>query len=426
MTAPARQIGGIAAALLAFNGLVGAGIFMLPGLVSKEFGSFGPWLFPLFGLLMLGIVVPLAAVAARFEISGGPMAYTRAAFGPAAGFQAGWLFYVAKVTTLAANATVFASYAVGLFPRLDSGPVKDAIVIALLGGLGLANWLGLKGAIRLLQWSSLLKAAPLLLFAGLGLFLFRDAIPAPGPLPALSTLETSALVVLYAFMGFENAMVAAGETQDARRTIPRALVRTVLATAVFYFLIQLAFTAVAPDASEDAPMIAFGAAIAGPLGAVVMTLAALASLLGNLHGNVMTTPRLTQAMADQQLLPGWFGRLSARHGTPGNAIGFFTLTAILLALTGGFVALAVLGTVARLLLFLTVFAALPRLRALAGERALPPLPMLAATLLGAALCLWALAQNETRAWGLLAAALGVGALLYAVARRRAGTGPGPR
>ena len=98
----------------------------------------------------------------------------------------------------------------------------------------------------------------------------------------------------------------------------------------------------------------------------------------------------------------------------------------MLALTGGFVALAVLGTVARLLLFLTVFAALPRLRALAGERAWPPLPLLAATLLGAALCLWALAQNEMGAWGLLAAALGVGALLYAVARRRAGAGPGPR
>jgi len=411
-----REIGGFAAALLAFNGLVGAGIFVLPGLVSREFGAFGPWLFPLFGLLMLIVVVPLAAVASRFDISGGPMAYVTEAFGPAAGFQAGWLFYIAKVTALAANATVFAAYAVGLFPSMDGDLQKSAIVVLLLVGLAVANWLGLKRAIRLLEWSSFLKAAPLLLFAAAGLALFWHALPPPGPLPPLTALETSALVIFYAFVGFENAMVAAGDTKDARRNIPRALVRTIVATAAFYFLIQLAFTAVAPDSSEDAPMIAFGAAIAGSVGAIIMTLTALASLVGNLHGNLMTTPRLTQAMGDQNLLPGWFSRISARYGTPANAIWFYALSALALALTGGFVVLAVLGTVARLLLFLMVYAALPRLRAKAGQPALPPLPLLLATLLGSAVCIWALAQNETRAWWLLAASLGVGALLFAAAR----------
>lgn len=411
-----RQIGGFAAALLAFNGLVGAGIFVLPGLVWNQFGAFGPLLFLLFGLLMLAVALPMAAVAARFDISGEPMAYVAQAFGPAAGFQAGWLFYIAKVTALAANATVFAAYAVGLFPDADGDMQKALIVLLLLGGLAVANWVGLKRAIRLLELASVLKAIPLLLFASAGLALFWNALPAPGPMPPLGALETSVLVIFYAFVGFENAMVAAGETKDARRNIPRALMQTIVATAAFYFLIQLAFTAVAPEASEDAPMIAFGAAVAGSVGAVVMTLTALASLLGNLHGNMLTTPRLTQAMADQRMLPEWFGRSGARYGTPGNAILFFTLGALALALTGGFVALAVLGTVARLLMFLMIYAALPRLRARAGERALPPLPLLLATLLGSAVCLWALAQNEPRSWWLLAASLGVGALLFAVAK----------
>jgi amino acid transporter len=419
VTAVKRQIGGLAAALLAFNGVVGAGIFALPGKVFAEFGAFGPWLFPLFGLLMLAVVVPLAAVAGRFDVNGGPMAYIGTAFGPAAGFQAGWLFFIAKVTTLAANATVFASYTVGLFPAADTALVKAVVATLLLAALGVANWLGLKGAIRILEWSSVMKAAPLLLFAVAGLWLFRDRIPAPGPLPALSTLEASALVVLYAFVGFENAMVAAGETQDARRTIPAALLRTIGGTALLYFLIQLAFTAVAPAASEEAPMIAFGAAIAGSFGAVVMTLAALASLIGNLHGNVLATPRLTQAMADQKLLPAWFGRLSRRYGTPANGIFLFTGLAILLALTGGFVVLAVLGTVARMLLYLGMMASLPRLRAMAGERAMPPLPLGLATLLGAGLCLWAVAQNEAQVWAMLGAAVGAGAVLFLVARRRA-------
>jgi amino acid transporter len=414
-----RQIGALAAALLAFNGVVGAGIFALPGLVSAEFGAFGPWLFPLFGLLMLIVVVPLAAVAARFDVSGGPQAYVSAAFGPFAGFQAGWLFAIAKVTALAANATVFAAYAVGLIPALDNVAGRGLVVTLLLLLLGLANWRGLKGAIRLLEWSSLLKASPMLIFAGLGLALFWRELPGPGPLPPLSTVEANALVIFYAFVGFENAMVAAGETRDARRNIPRALVRTVAATAAFYFLIQLAFTAVAPDASTDAPMIAFGAAIAGTGGALVMTLSALASLMGNLHGNVMTTPRLLQAMAEGKQLPGWFARLSPATGTPGNSIWLFTLVALGLALSGGFVALAVLGTVARLILYALVMLALPRLRARAGERALPALPLTLATGLGLAVCLWAMAQNEPRAWLLLGAAVGIGAVFYALARRAA-------
>lgn len=415
---PSRQIGGLAALLLAFNGLVGAGIFVLPGLVFAEFGAVGPWLFPLFGLLMLIVVVPLAAAAARFDVSGGPMAYVGAAFGPAAGFQAGWLYYLAKLTAMAANATVFASYAVGLFPAADGAIPKAVIVVGLLGALGIANWAGLTRAVRLLEWVSVLKAAPLILFACLGLWLFRDALPAPGPLPPLSALEASALVIFYAFVGFENVLVAAGETRDARRTIPRALVQTIVATAAFYLLIQLAFTAVAPAGSADAPMIAFGAAIAGPAGAVVMTLTALMSLVGNLHSNLLSTPRMTGAMATQGLLPGWFGRIDARTGTPANAILFFTLAAILLALSGGFVVLAVLGTVARLILFLMVYAAIPRLRVAGGEQAMPG-PALLAAIGGATLiCLWALAQNEAKAWVLLGASVGVGTVLYLMARRR--------
>lgn len=419
MTVPARPIGGLAAALLAFNGLMGAAIFVLPGLVFAQFGAWGPWLFPLFGLLMLIVTVPLAAAAGQFESSGGPMAYVRAAFGPVAGFQAGWLYYLAKLTALAANATVFASYCVGLFPRADGPVQKGLIVVAVLGGLGVANWVGLKRAVRLLEWVSVLKAAPLILFALAGLALFWQALPAPGPLPPLSKLEASALVIFYAFVGFENVLVAAGVTKDARRTIPRALVQTIAATAAFYLLIQLAFTAVAPAGSAEAPMIAFGAAIAGTTGAAVMTLTALMSLVGNLHSNMLSTPWMTEAMAGQGLLPGWFGRRDGRFGTPGNAILFFTIAAILLALSGGFVVLAVLGTVARLILFLMVTAAIPRLRRAAGLRAMPGPALLAGMLAAGAICLWALAQNEAKAWVLLAASVGVGTLLYGVARRRA-------
>ena len=421
MSAPAagllRDIGPLGAALLAFNGIVGAGIFVLPGLVFKEFGDFGPWMFPLFGLLMLVIVVPLAAVASRFEITGGPVAYVHQAFGAFAGFQAGWLNYVAKATAMAANVTVLAAYAAGLVPALEGDLARAAIIAGVLGLLTAINVVGVRQAVVFLNIASVLKVAPLIGFACAGLWIFGPALAIPTALPALSAVEANALIVLYAFVGFENALVPAGETRDPKRTIPRALIATMAFTVLFYFLIQLAYTAVAPDGSEDAPMIAFGAAIAGGTGAVVMTLAALASLAGNLHGNMLTSPRVTYAMAEQGALPRWFADVHPRFATPANSILIYGAVTLMLALSGSFVWLAVLGTVARLFLYGLVFAALPKLRSDAGERALPSAPMVAALVTGAAILLWAMAQTKADAWVMLGGAVLVGTVLARSSRR---------
>ena len=413
-----RGIGPVGASLIAFNGIVGAGIFMLPGLVHREFGAFGPWLYPLFGLVMLMMVLPLAAAAARFDISGGPVAYVGTAFGPFAGFQAGWLFTLAKLTALAANANVFAAYFTGLFPSLDAAIATPVIITLLVGALVAANLVGVRQSVRLLGAVSILKVVPLLLLVLAALWVFRAHLPAPGPFPPLGRMEGSALILLYAFVGFENVLVPAGETQNARRTIPRALVLTLMLTTAFYMLIQFGFLAADPAASDEAPMMAFGESVMGPTGALLVAFAALASLAGNLHGNLLSSPRLLLAMSDRGVLPAWFGRVNARFQTPANAILAFGGIALLMALTGSFVWLAVLGTIARLFLFLLVYAALPKLRADAGERALPSLGLALTLLLATALCLWAIAQTERDAWLMLGGTVLVGSLLFGLARRR--------
>jgi amino acid transporter len=102
-------------------------------------------------------------------------------------------------------------------------------------------------------------------------------------LPPLSDLEAAALLILYAFVGFENSVVPAGETTDPQRTIPRALIVTIVATALLYFLVQLSFVAVMErGAGGDAPMVAFGFALMGPAGGLLLTAAAVFSLLGNI------------------------------------------------------------------------------------------------------------------------------------------------
>lgn len=410
-----RDIGFFGSAFLSFNGVIGASIFALPATLYADFGAFSPWLFPLFGLLVLLVAVPFSKVAAHFPVSGGPVAYG-AAFGPLASFQLGWIYYVARMTALAANANVFVTYLAAFWPPLAAGLPRALAIAALIALLTIVNIAGVKRAIRLLDALTVLKAAPLLIMAAAGLVMAAGSIELPATLPTLGEIELAALLVLYAFVGFENSVVPAGETRDPGRTIPRALLATILATAFLYFIVQLAYVAVmAPGEGGDAPLVAFGGEVAGPVGAAILTAAALFSLGGNLSANMTATPRATYALARDGLLPGWFGRVSGRFATPANSILFLGLLSALLAISSSFVWLAVASTLARLIVYSASIAALPRLRSREG----PPMSAGIWALMIAAfgICLWAALQSEWPSWRMLLILAGIGLLLYGLARR---------
>lgn len=259
-----RDIGFFGSAFLSFNGVVGAGIFALPATLYAQFGDFSPWLFPLFGLLVLVIALPFARVAAHHPVSGGPVVYA-AVFGPVASFQAGWLYYVARSTALAANANVLITYLATLWAPLADGALRAATIVAVVAAITFINIVGVKHAVRVLDALTFLKAAPLLFVAIFGLIVAGGSITAPTALPPLTELEAAALLILYAFVGFENSVVPAGETTNPQQTIPRALIATIFATAALYFLVQLSYVAVMePGAGGDAPMVAVRNRAHGP------------------------------------------------------------------------------------------------------------------------------------------------------------------
>ena len=400
--------------MLSFNGIVGAGIFILPATLHLQFGAFSPWLFPIFGALILLIAVPFAWQAALFSASGGPVAYT-AVFGPAASFQVGWIYFIARTAALAANANVFATYAAALWPPLGTPAGRVATILALIGLLAWINVVGVRRAIRTLDALSLMKAIPLILLA-IGGLAFAGGAPAPGELPQFGALEAAALVTLYAFIGFENSVVPAGETRSPERTIPRALVTTVILTASLYFIVQLAYIAVMPAGSApDAPLAAMAGQLIGPAGMIILSVTALASIAGNFLGAVTSTPRIPFALAEQGLLPRWFGAVSSRWHTPANAILFMAGLCALLAVTGSFVWLAVVSTLARLFVYSASLAALPATRSRSGR---PVGPVALAVVAGGLLvCLWIAAQSEVRSWLMLGGLVAVGLALYALAAR---------
>ena len=404
-----RDVGIWGAGFLALNGMIGAGIFGLPGKLDAAVGSFAPWLLLLAGLGVMLIALCYADLASRFDSSGGPQLYGATAFGPFVGFQAGWMLYTARAASMAANANVLAAYAGVLWPPLD-GPLT---IIITIGAITLINVVGIRRAVDTLGGMTMLKLAPLLLIGALGLVL----APIPTPmLPDFSAVEGVALVALYAFVGFEAATIPAGETRDPKSAIPRALLLTVAGVTLLYVIVQLAYSA-SGIGESDAPLADLAAQSLGPAGALLLGVTAIFSVLANQLSAVTSISRITSSLADQDQLPRWFGKISPRFATPANSIVTVGGLALALALSGTFVTLAIISTVARLFTYLVCIAAVPRLDHLArtvrwGRGVL--LPAVAAVL-----CLWAASYSKPNEWQAFAAFLVAGSLLYLLARWRA-------
>jgi amino acid transporter len=402
-----RDVGIWGAVFLALNGMIGAAIFGLPGKLDAAVGSFAPWLLMIAGVGVMLIALCYADLAARFDTSGGPQLYASAAFGPFLGFQAGWMLYAARAAALAANAHVLSAYAGALWPPLD-GPVTIIVTIA---AITLVNVVGIRRAVDTLGGMTMIKVTPLLLIGALGLVL--APIPAP-VLPEFSAVESVLLVALYAFVGFEAATIPAGETRDPKKSIPRALLLTVAGVTLLYVVVQLAYSA-SGIGESDAPLADLAAQSLGPAGALLLGITAIISVLANQLSAVTSISRITSSLADQHLLPGWFGRISLRFATPANSILTVGGIGLALALWGkDFVILATISTVSRLFTYMACIAAIPCLDASEGKLRLVRGILL--PLAAAALCLWAASQSRADEWEAFITFLLVGSLLYMIAR----------
>ena len=212
----------------------------------------------------------------------------------------------------------------------------------------------------------------------------------------------------------KSATVPAGETRDPRRAIPRALLLTVAGVTLLYVLVQLAYSTSGLGQS-DTPLADLAALSLGPVGTLLLGLTAIVSILANQLSAVTSCSRLTSSLADQAMLPRWFGRIS-RFATPANSIVMFGLLGMALALSGSFVTLAVISSLSRLFAYLACIAAVPRLDLRDGRLRLwagVTLPFIAGSL-----CLWAAAQSKGDEWQAFAAFLVAGSLLYLLARWR--------
>ncbi|MDH5619410.1 MAG: APC family permease [Gammaproteobacteria bacterium] len=413
-----RDIGFFGAAFIVLNAVVGAGIFALPGKVAVSAGLFSPWLFLVVGVLFLSVVLTFAELASYYDRTGGPALYAEDAFGPLAGFSTGWLIFLARMTAFAANANVMAAYLGSVSDVFATEPARIVIITVVTVGLTWANVLGVKDGVRTMGIFTFLKVVPLLLLVLLGLQHVSGATLLPASFDIADPGSTT-LLLIYAYVGFETVGITAGETRKPRRNIPVALVRTILGTGVLYFLIVLVFVSViSPGDYADATLVNVGRQLAGPAGALVIALAAVFSIGGNLAGSILGAPRLLFSLGESRLLPQWFAHVNEKYATPDHAIVAMGGMALVLGLSSNFVDLAIGSSVVRLLGYVICIASLPIIRSkataqqservwrLRGGYAIPAVALL--------LCLWLILQSQGEDWIKVSVLLGIGLALYLV------------
>jgi basic amino acid/polyamine antiporter, APA family len=348
---------------LTINAMVGAGIFGLP---AKVYGLAGAWsllAYLVCALLVTLIILCFAEVGSRFAETGGPYLYTRVAFGPVIGFEVGWLLWVARLTGYAALCNLLVSYLSYFWPVVAAGWPRGLTITAITIALTAVNVVGVREAAFVNNLFTIVKLTPLVLFVITGLFFLSPQSFAAPAAPKYGDFSTAALLLIFAFSGFEMAVIPAGETRDPRRHIAFALLTAVGVVALFYVMIQVVCIGTLPGlASSERPLVDASSRFLGSAGASIISVGALISVSGTLNPAMLAGPRILFAMAEQGQLPQFLAATHQRFHTPHLAIMLTAAMMLVLTLQGTFMSALTISTVIRLLAYIATCLALLRLR----------------------------------------------------------------
>jgi amino acid transporter len=213
---------------------------------------------------------------------------------------------------------------------------------------------------------AIVKLVPLVAFGALGigwLMMGKAAAPAIASDPTTGGWLNAMVLLMFAYGGFESALIPVAEAKNARRDAPFALLTGLALVTVVYLAAQLTvLVTLTEPAATNRPLAASARVMFGSGGAVIITVAALISVYGWVASNMLNVPRLTMAMAERGVLPAFFARIHPQYRTPYISIIVFAAISFVLALSAGLLQNLSLSAVSRLLLYGGVCASLPVFR----------------------------------------------------------------
>jgi len=392
--------------LLGFNAIIGSGIFLLP---NALFQKAGPWSIALILFTMLivsTIAVCFAEAAGHFNKNGAAYVYVKAAYGPFAGFQVGFLKWVMACVAWAAMAAAFSTLLVNFAPEVFDG-YQTYIISTMVILLTIVNMTGVDASKYVNNVATIGKLLPLVVFVIVGIFFVNwenvSFIPSAETLAASDfTFDTDIMagaIVLcfYAFTGFEGLATAAEDMKDPAKNLPRAIMLVMAIVSAFYLLIMMVCmgTLGGDLANTNVPVADAARVFLGEFGFMAVMIGSIVSIAGiNVAASFMT-PRTLTALADDKLLPETFGKKNDK-GVPIFAILLTGIAALPIALSGSFTTLAALSVVTRFAQYIPSCLAVLKLRKMYPEKELnfkipfgPVVPYLAVLI-----CIWLLTFAE--------------------------------
>ncbi|MEP7148603.1 MAG: APC family permease [Acidobacteriota bacterium] len=399
---------------IAINTIIGTGIFILPARVTGLIGSYSLFAFVACALIVGLIVLCFAEVSSRFESTGGMYVYAREAFGPVVGFEVGWLYWIVRVATFAANCNALLIYLSFFFPGANEGAVRIAVISLIVVGMAAVNVIGVRESAILTNVFTVGKIVPLLVFVGVGLFFLQPANFHLDQIPETGRFSEAVLLLIYAYVGFEAAVIPAGEARDPRKNLPFALLTALAFCTVLFILVQVVAMGTLDNlAASERPLADAATKFMGGFGGVFIAVGALISILGNLNGGFLASSRLPFAIAERGELPRILGRVHKRFNTPYVAIIATAVVVLIVTIQSSFFTAVTIATVTRLLVYATTCLALPVFRY--KKESVPPARFMApmgilASILSILLIGWLLTDKKVLNEGLpilIAAAIGL-------------------
>jgi amino acid transporter len=401
-----RAIGRWSLTAAIVNGVVGSSIFAMPSVVAGLVGTWSPVAVLLGGACIFVIVLCFAEVGSRFDEAGGPYLYTRDAFGPAIGFQVGWLNVWTRLLSCAAVLNVLTTHLAGLLPLVATPAGRAAAMVGSVFVVTAANIIGVKRAAWTTNVFTVAKLLPLLLLVAAGSLRVSGAVLSTQGV-ATSHWSDAVLLLVFAYGGFESAVSAAGEATNPREDTGFALVAAMGIVTTLYALVQVVVIGALPHAAGvETPVASTLGALLGPVGHVGVVI----STFGWLVGFALMTPRILYAMGNCGELPAVFAGIHPRFRTPHVSIAINSCIALVMGLFSSFTQAATLAAIAKLGIYGLTCASLVvfrRREAPPAGMVVPGGPVLAVA--GIAVCLWLLTTRDLRQIWLLTAIMIIGA-----------------
>ena len=342
--------------LLGINGIIGSGIFLLPGTLYQEAGLGSVSAIVLAGLSTTLIALSYAMLASKIDDDGGAWVYSNRAFGAFVGFQTGWFGWFLGVITIAAELAAFLTALGGLIPVVKQRNVYISVALVIIAALIAINLIGPNILTFIDNISSALKIIILIaVIAAGGYFISTHGLHVRQPQAVSSDFRTAFSTAFYMFTGFSFLPVAANKMKNPEKTLPRALMVVMLIVIAIYGMAQMTTIVILSTnlTAETLPVAAAFAAVVGTIGKTVVILGMLISILGVAVAVSFDTPiEMASLATEKTLLPAVFGRTN-KSGAPFVAIWLTIGIAALLVVSGSYLFLVNLIVFSAFLQYIT-------------------------------------------------------------------------